>query len=191
MTNVVGIDGKPIAPRKRRLPPSRKGAVATDKQRAVGAANLQRINRNKKRTAEAHAKGESRFDKVLDGRIKVHQLDDEEIARGMIRDDAGTWAGNQKRVIPNKIAQAMVRELYKRAARMMQSVLPRSIEIAHEIMENGKKDADRLRAVELFQDRTLGRVPQHVAVHTDAAWEDTFEGVVWSEDAADSEGATG
>jgi len=162
---------------------AKKGFKPTESQ--VAALQRGRRRRNAKlRELGPVAERTDRVARVRNGDIPVASLTDEEVAKGNIRLDDGTWAQGR---LPAKLQGQMQRELYHRARVAMQAALPRSIEVAHEIMTKGKKDADRLRAVELFQDRTLGRVPQHVAVHTDAAWEDTFEGVVWAEDAA-SEG---
>lgn len=159
-----------------------KGFTPTAKQREALRNGRRKRNAATKKLGPLRLR-DGRDAKVRNGEIPISDLTDEEIARGNIQLDDGTWAPGS---LPKKIQTEMQKELYRRAKLSMQSALPQSIKVAHDIMLKGKRDSDRMRAVELFQDRTLGRVPQHVAVHTDSAWEDTFEGVVWASDEDDA-----
>jgi hypothetical protein len=182
------VDLVPRTGRARRKPPSRKGIPATEKQKKILAENAAKgpeaVRAKGRKARAAKAAGEPlRFDLLKSGELTVRDLDDEEIVRCQTRDRAGGFTFSHQQVMPDPLAIQIRRELFRRAQRAFDAGLIPSIAVLQKIMQDEEfRGSDRIRAAEVFQDRTLGRVSQHIAVHTDVEWGDTFEGVAMGYD---------
>jgi hypothetical protein len=129
-----------------------------------------------------------RYAELLDGRLKVEDLDDEELAHGRLKAVDGTFKGRPPSVIPTELVQAMRREWLSRAESKLRAALHE-----HGIGTLTKLAADttidpavRLRAAEKIIERTMGKVPDRVHIAAEDPVETLFRSIL-----ADPEGLTG
>lgn len=115
----------------------------------------------KKKTAQRKALEalSPRWQDFQAGRLKVEDLDWEELTRGQLRNKNGGFTGPKAKVLP----RAFHDELAKRAAEHGQEVLTRNIDIAVnslvQLAENGPA-RERLGASTYITDRVLGLMTQ-------------------------------
>ena len=98
------------------------------------------------------------------GDLTIHDMDDEELARGQFRAGDGTFRGRPPKTIPRDFAQQLSRELLRRADSEFRKMLIEAVRTHGTVMRVGEKDADRLRAANLVVERTMGKVPDKVIV---------------------------
>lgn len=117
-----------------------------------------------------------RWNAFMRGELTVEDMDNEELARGQFRAGDGSFRGRPPKTIPRDFATQLSRELLRRADSNLKARLLEAIEVQVEIMRNGDKDADRLRAALYLQDRLLGKVPERVVVSAGRPeWESEVE----------------
>lgn len=116
----------------------------------------------------------SRLQKVTVGIIPVSELDDEEIAKGMIRNDDGTFTRSP--IADKKIFDQMKREFFARAERMMQEQAYDMIKVMREMaMSELNEPRDRIQAAQWNIERILGKTPDVLITHTS---EKPFESIM-------------
>lgn len=107
---------------------------------------------------------------LLDGRLTVADLDDEEIRKMRVRGADGGFAGRRP-AIPSHIAQQMQAEAIKRAQEKFRNAAPRAVDALIELANDPDiKPGDRIRALTLVLERSLGKVPDTVRVEAADAW---------------------
>ena len=115
-------------------------------------------------------KAKERWASLLAGDLKVEDLDDEEIRRMRVRGADGGFAGRRPN-LPTHIAQAMTNEAIRRAQEKFRNAAPRAVEQLIEIANDPDvKPGDRIRALTLVLERSLGKVPDTVRVEAADAW---------------------
>jgi hypothetical protein len=146
--------------------------------------NIKRPRRRKsapKPTRKSLARPKSerrRIERLLAGEISIADLDDIEIAHGQPYSLDGTFIGPEKRMIPASLASQLQAEMFKRVRSAFLRGLPTAMRVHTELMVGEDvPESVRMRAVEAWQDRALGRTAQSVVVHNDVDWADTFDGV--------------
>lgn len=115
---------------------------------------------------------------LLDGTLKVSELDDEEIERGRCRGPNGKF-GKQSALVPAKFHQLMVGELRKRMeAKFAQDVEPMR-KILKEIANNPRTSPDaRYKSAVYLIDRGAGKVAEKTeAVVEVKKWEGLLDDV--------------
>lgn len=110
----------------------------------------------------------SRLQMLLDGDLKVEDLDDEEIQRMQLRNKNGDFRGRPPVWIPREMANAIQIELRRRFASEMQQMLPLALK-AHKTLLTSSLlmpgDAAKMAAVKETYERTMGKVVQQSEVH--------------------------
>lgn len=118
--------------------------------RGIAPSDLSKLNRHRK---------------VLLGIIKVSELDDEEIAKGAIRNEDGTFSKSQ--LLEKKIYEEMKREFFARAERMMQEQAYDMIKVMREMaLSEINEPKDRIQAAQWNIERILGKTPDVLITHT-------------------------
>lgn len=104
---------------------------------------------------------EARFKK---GNLPVEEMTDEELARGQVRRDDGSWT-NYK-TIPAAVFQAAQAELFQRADIRLRENLVTAVDTVAEIAKGTAYEPEvRLRAATWMYERVRGRNPE-IIVHT-------------------------
>lgn len=126
-----------------------------------------------------------RMSQLLDGDLKVAELDDEEVAYGITKADDGKFsakAAYHATRLPKRLKDEMKRELFKRANRLLERNVLASINSIIEIAtEPGSEDRDRLKAAQYIIERIQGKTPDVVQVSQEKPWEVVLAGVVAGE----------
>lgn len=153
---------RPKAPGKK----APRGKV-TEKFTEAGKRNLAKGREDaKKKAAAAKASGiplgKDRWSMLLDGRLTVRDLDDEEVRRMRVMDASGGFAG-RARTLPSHIAQQFQQEAIRRATELFRSFAPRAVELLMEIAEDPDvKPEAQIRALQIALDRGLGKTPETI-----------------------------
>lgn len=123
-------------------------------------------------TSEATLARMTRWQHLLSGNIKVEDLDDEELARGMCRDASGGFSGVPPRMVPKDLHDRMVRELFQRADQNLRNgLIDVSLTMVEMATSPAIEPADRIKAATWVWERLRGKVAD-VVVHTqDKPWE--------------------
>lgn len=121
-----------------------------------------------------------RYAELLSGKLKVEDLDDEELAHGRLRASDGTFRGAAPRVVPAELVQAMRREWLSRAeAKLREALHSKGIGVLVELAGDDTIDpAVRLRAAEKIIERTMGKVPDRVQLAAEDPVETLFRSIL-------------
>ncbi len=155
--------------------PAKRGAPATDAQRAAGRENLAKgraAKEEKRKSAKAAGavKAKERWAMLLSGTITVKDLDDDEISRMRVRGKDGGFSGRPP-MMPSNIAQSFHAEALRRAQDKFRTGAPEAVQALLDIGKDGSvKEGDRIRALTYIVDRALGKTPQDVNLKVDDPW---------------------
>lgn len=121
----------------------------------------------------------SRWAQLIDGRLKIEDLDDEELARGELRNSAGRFTGRQPTWIPKQFVQAMQRQIISRAAeRWHSNLLQAQAQLIALGMDPKVDSAVRYRALTYVIERSMGKIPDKIEMSaTIKPYEELLEGV--------------
>lgn len=118
--------------------------------------------------------------RLLNGEIRVEDLDIEELVRGRVRAEDGTFRGAPPKVVPKSFHDACIRELMKRGKELYTDAYLDVIKVFVEIAKDTKQDSgDRLRAAQYVWERIEGKIPQ--TVNLGAAqdpWQQLIDGII-------------
>lgn len=104
------------------------------------------------------------------GKLPVEELDDEELARGQVRREDGTWTNFKQ--VPISVHDRMVRELFDRADTKLKANLVSAVDAMTDIAKGtAYEPADRIKAASWIYERVRGKVPTEVVVSQDRPWE--------------------
>lgn len=97
------------------------------------------------------------------GKLPVEELDDEEISRGQIRNEDGSWTNNT--MVSKEIHDHMVRELFKRSDDQLKRNLLAAVEGMTDIAKGSAYEpADRIKAAAWIWEKLRGKTPD-VVIH--------------------------
>lgn len=155
----------------------------TPEQQAAARANMAkgravREERSAAARAAKEAGEQTRFHQFRSGTLKVEDWDDEEIARGQLKDRAGGFAGSGRQRFSPREQQAIRRELLRRGQIKLENMYFEGLKILSDIMVGGESDKDRLKAFQLMQDRVAGKVPERVEVGGVDAFSEVLASVI-------------
>ena len=121
-----------------------------------------------------------RYAMLLQGIIKIEDLDDDELARGQLKDKNGYFSGRPPKMIPGEMVQAMRREWISRAeAKLREALMDHGIGTLVEIAKNKQMDEGvRLRAAERIIERTMGKVPDKIELRAEDPVEALFRSIL-------------
>lgn len=124
------------------------------------------------------SKGSTR---VLTGIDDPADWDDEEIERGRRRDINGNWQGRSPEVIPAAVVNERIKRQQSDTHRRLNELLKISVDVLEAVLTGADVDAkERLAAVKMVMDRTLGKEVQKVEVIAPAKWEVALEASITS-----------
>lgn len=113
-----------------------------------------------------------RMEALMTGEISVEDLDHEELARGMCRNDNGEFPKRMPDMVPADMYKRMTRELFARADEKLRSGLEGAVDGIASLAGNDKVDpALRLKAAQWLFERLRGKVPDIVQVTQEKPFE--------------------
>lgn len=136
--------------------------------------------RSKKKTLRVSA----RMQALMDGEISIEDLDDEEIFKGQIRADDGTFRGRKPDVIPRKFYDMATQELLRRWQQKVNTQLDPMLKVLQELATSPKVAADaRYKSAVYLIERAAGKVPEKSEMKLEVAkWEEDIDGIFFGED---------
>jgi hypothetical protein len=134
----------------------------------------------KRMREEGRAKGitkSPRFQALLLGDLAVEDLTDEELLRGYPEPEKGfSRAGRPPGLIPLKVHNRMVSELFKRADDLLRANLLEAVETMTKIAQDTDLEPkDRIKAATWVYERVRGKMPDIVQHTQDKPFEVVFE----------------
>lgn len=128
---------------------------------------------------------DSRWAMLIDGRLSVDDLDDEELIRGQLRSKNGRFMGKPPTWVPRQFVEAMQRESVRRAADRWNHNLLAAQEELINIGHDQRVDAGvRLRALQYVIERSTGKIPERVEMSAQIKpWEQLMGNVALEKDA--------
>lgn len=136
-----------------------------------------RLKANKKRTTPEPPK--SRYQQLIDGTLKVEDLEDEEIKKGRCMDKNGGFSGRPPSNFPRALHDAMHNEFIKRTQESFKPMVSTATDVLLEIAQNKRAAGPaRVRAAEILIERGAGKVPDKVfAEVVTKKFEENIEGL--------------
>lgn len=121
-----------------------------------------------------------RYALLLNGILKVEDLDDEELSKGMLKAVDGSFRGRPPKVIPQELVGAMRREWLSRAeAKLREALYEGGIKTLTQLSTDLTVDPNvRLRAATLLMERTMGKVPDKVQIAAEDPVEALFRNIL-------------
>lgn len=120
---------------------------------------------------------------IKDGKMTMKEfvaaLDPEELARGQMRADDGTFRGAPPKWVPAELHQACVRELMARGDQIWKGAYIDAIKTFQSIASNEAiEPKDRLKAAQYVIERIAGKTPERVELSVVDPWEALIGGIV-------------
>jgi len=139
-------------------------------------------------SSRKNARVPDRLQQLLDGTIKVEDLDDEEIMRGQLRAADGSFRGRPSSVVPRAFHDAIKAELVNRSDRALQKNLADARTTMVDLMNNHRTPAMvRLMAAQHIEARLIGPIPKEIQARVETKkWEDV-DGLLVDLDEAEQE----
>lgn len=167
-------------PKKRgRGRPKGTPASAAQKATVVGAQEASRKARAERKAArEAEAERlralelpvKPRWRQLEDGDIRVSDLTLDELARLEISNSDGSWEG-QRHPLSSRVISSMQTELAKRIKRGIHGIAPAALEALEEMVDDNENPAQRLKAVQMVLDHTVGKPADIVHIGVENEWD--------------------
>lgn len=112
----------------------------------------------------------------------VDGLDEEELARGQLRADDGTFVGRPPSLVPREFLLACQREQKRRFEEMFGSeVLGLTKDFLNLCKDKEIPPKDRARLLQYAMERVFGTIPKNVTVSQEQPWEQLMVNVVTEE----------
>ena len=130
---------------------------------------------------------DSRWAMLFDGRLKVEDLDDEELVRGQLRGRNGRFNGPQPAWVPRQFIEGMHRESVKRARdKWDENLLAAQEELLSMAMNHKVEDSIRLRALTYIIERSTGKIPDKMEITAELKpWEKLLQNAALERDIND------
>jgi len=127
-----------------------------------------------------------RLDMLMDGRLTVDDLDDEEITRGQLRNVHGDFRGRPPGMIPRAFLDAVRIKRQQIWNEQMEGMVVVANQTLLEVMEArsagvfGVNDTARMNAAKFVIERAQGKTPENVNVKAEVktTWEQGMEDVM-------------
>lgn len=111
------------------------------------------------------------------GKLPVEDLDDEELAKGQIRKENGTFTQNN--FVSAEIHKRMMQELFDRADIRLRENLVLAVDTAAEIASGTVYDEGvRLQAAKWMYETVRGKTPQKVEIGVDKKFEQVMDAII-------------
>lgn len=109
----------------------------------------------------------------------VKTLTPEELARGQLKNDDGSFRGAPTKWVPSEFHRACVRELMTRGKVLYQSNYIEAIQAMTTIATTPSVDVgSRIRAAQFVIERIEGKVPERLEVGVSEPWQELLTGIV-------------
>jgi hypothetical protein len=109
----------------------------------------------------------------------VQTLTPEELVRGQLRAEDGTFRGAPPKFIPAEFYQECTRELLKRGEVLWKDAYHEAIKVFTAVANNENfEPKDRLKAAQYIIERVAGKTPERIEVAQAQPWETLISGIV-------------
>lgn len=126
----------------------------------------------RKRTDAGFVKVNPRVAAMVENPALIEELDDEELARGQLRNKNGKFGGAGTAMVPRGMYAKMTQELFKRADAKMKTNLVDAVEVLMGIATSPNSDPkDAMKAAMWIVERVMGKAADTVVVKQDAPWQ--------------------
>lgn len=128
-----------------------------------------------------------RMKAIEDNPDLIHELDDDEIAKGRLKAADGTFKGRPPAYVSAKFARILREEQIRRWNIAVAETLQPSMKVLHDIAQgkiSGRVPADaRMKAAIYLIERTVGKVPEKTEMQVEVKpWQDNIEGLLYEPD---------
>jgi hypothetical protein len=160
---------------KRRGPGRPKGSKASEAQKATApAARAASAEARKKRKAERDAAAKElevpRWKQLEDGTIGVKDLTLDELVRGEVSNNDGTWEGRRHQ-FDTRMLSRMAGEYKRRIRNNLDKLAPLALDAIEDILYDDEARAQQFAASKMVLEYQIGKVPDVVHVGQETEWE--------------------
>jgi hypothetical protein len=105
---------------------------------------------------------------LAEGRLKVEDLDWEELMRGQIRDKNGNFTGAKPAILPRSWHDRIAGEIVKGAEAQFRENYDMTMKVLIDLVANPRTPArERLAAVQYMQERVIGKITEKREIKTE------------------------
>lgn len=116
-------------------------------------------------------------------KLRIEDLDTEELARGQLKDKNGKFTGRPPRFLPRQIIDAMRNEHYKRVNAILEESLSDMVKMMRDIAKDKKQDGGvRLKAAIYVYERFMGKTPERISITNEAKVNDIVDEILYDID---------
>lgn len=115
---------------------------------------------------------------LVDGRLPISELDDEELKRAQLKSARGQFDGPAGRLIPRDLSDARTRETMQRVKEQFQQMALDATKVFTDVLNDDEASwSDKMKAAEYLHQRFLGKVPDKVELTAEVKpWEGLVNG---------------
>ncbi len=101
----------------------------------------------------------------------LEEWDDDELIRGQRKNKHGNFSNKPVKYIPTAVHQELVKRQMRLAVHHLNAHLYEAADMLVKIIKSpNTDDSDRMRAIQMLFDRTMGKAPEKVEVSSDSPW---------------------
>lgn len=116
---------------------------------------------------------------LLNGELKVEDLDDEELAKGYPRDKNGKFSGRPPKMVPRVMQDEMTRRLMQRGQEMLKDNYLKAMETLTGIATDTNVDPNiRARTAQYVIERLAGKTPERLHIASEDPVETLFKQIL-------------
>jgi len=120
---------------------------------------------------------------ILHGEDDLSTWTEEELERGQRRDRNGRWSGKRPTVVARALYDELIRRKLSAASDHLRENTYEAVQALTDIAKDtNAENRDRLKAIEMILNRTMGKEPIRLDVNVKAKWEEALESAIVTTD---------
>lgn len=152
------------------------GTPASDKQKAAGKANIRKAHQARKDRKKARDVEEKpRWKKLEDGDITIDDLTLEELVKGQVANNDGSWEG-RRHDLGVRMKQKMYTAFRRRFRQDFDNLAPLALDAFEDILLDDENPAQRWAATKTMIEYQQGKVPEVVHVGPESEFDRLAQG---------------
>jgi hypothetical protein len=154
------------APKRRGAGGRPSGTPASEAQKRAGKQNIRKAHtarKERKKARQAKPPEKPRWKKLVDGDIGINDLTLEELVKGQVANNDGSWEGRRHDLGP-RMKQKMYTAFRRRFRTDFDNLAPLALDAFEEILQDDENPAQRWAAAKTMIEYQMGKVPDVVHV---------------------------
>lgn len=119
--------------------------------------------------------------RIITGQEDLSLWDDDELQHGRRRDRNGNFGGSDPQLVPKLLQNEITKRIFAKANELMRNNLVMAVEELMLIVKGADtENKDKLKAIQMIMDRTMGKEVQRIEISEKKRWEITLDSSIMS-----------